>query len=173
MEDEIWKQCDESKMCYYYASNKGRIKSVFKINKKETILKPAEDTAGYLSLNINYKTIKVHTYIAYTFIGERPKGLVIDHIDRCKTNNHIENLRYISQKQNIINSVHYRDDISETDSKKRYKIFQKEYDEKNKEIISNKKKEKYTCECGSIISKWHIARHEKSKKHLKKKKNLV
>ena len=38
----------------------------------------------------------------------------------------------------------------------------KYYDE-NKERISEKRKEKVECVCGSIVTKWHIKRHEKSK----------
>ena len=42
---------------------------------------------------------------------------------------------------------------------------EKEYRGKNKEIISQRKKVKYTCDCGSIISRAEKARHEKTIKH--------
>ena len=41
----------------------------------------------------------------------------------------------------------------------------KKYRQKNKEIVADRKKIKTTCECGSIIRKEDIARHERSKKH--------
>jgi len=41
----------------------------------------------------------------------------------------------------------------------------KEYYEENREQITEQKKQKYTCECGSIIRKCDRARHFKSKKH--------
>ena len=41
-----------------------------------------------------------------------------------------------------------------------------EYHIKNKEIILEKKKEKVTCECGSICRKDGITEHKKSKKHI-------
>jgi len=41
----------------------------------------------------------------------------------------------------------------------------KEYFQKNKEKISEKNKEKYTCVCGSTLTKCNKPRHEKSKKH--------
>ncbi len=42
----------------------------------------------------------------------------------------------------------------------------KEYREDNKEIISEKKKEKITCECGCLIRKFDLTRHMKNKKHI-------
>ena len=38
---------------------------------------------------------------------------------------------------------------------------------KNKDILSEKRKEKYTCDCGSTIRKSDKCKHIKSKKHLK------
>jgi hypothetical protein len=43
----------------------------------------------------------------------------------------------------------------------------KEYYKTNCEEILKKQKEKINCECGCIASKNYIARHRKSKKHLK------
>ena len=51
-----------------------------------------------------------------------------------------------------------------------YKEYQKEYGKEyynlNKNIINEKAKEKVKCECGSVFSKKHMARHKRSKKHL-------
>jgi hypothetical protein len=55
-----------------------------------------------------------------------------------------------------------RPDVKEHRNKKA-----KEYREKNKQIISQKKKQKITCSCGSIITKDYKARHERSTKHKK------
>ena len=41
----------------------------------------------------------------------------------------------------------------------------KEYRQANKERISQQKKQKIECDCGSIVSRVHIARHKRSKKH--------
>lgn len=64
-----------------------------------------------------------HIWVAKLFIGERPDGLVIDHIDRDKLNNHVSNLRYVTQSENVRNSSIWRDDISTTDKRERLRIF--------------------------------------------------
>jgi len=53
-------------------------------------------------------------------------------------------------------------------NKNREKLRQKqnEYYQENKEEIKEKAKEKIQCECGSIICKWSLSNHRKSKKHL-------
>ena len=40
--------------------------------------------------------VRVHQLVAKAFLGERPEGYVLDHIDRNRANNHYSNLRYIS-----------------------------------------------------------------------------
>ena len=49
---------------------------------------------------------------------------------------------------------------------KRHRIPIEERDE-NLRLRNEKRKEKYTCECGSIIGRTQKSKHEKTKKHLK------
>jgi hypothetical protein len=53
----------------------------------------------------------VHHLVAKMFIGEREEGLVIDHVDRNSLNNHMNNLRYVSQLENSQNREDFREDI--------------------------------------------------------------
>lgn len=46
------------------------------------------------------------------------------------------------------------------------KEYHKQYREKNRDILNQKKSKPIKCKCGSIVTKTHIARHRKSKKHL-------
>jgi hypothetical protein len=75
-------------------------------------LKLRADKDGYLRFNSvvegKHKTILVHRLMAETFLGERPSNLVVDHIDRNKKNNQIENLRYTSFAGNSQNSHHHK-----------------------------------------------------------------
>jgi hypothetical protein len=82
----------------------------------------------YIQLQRDSKRINLlfHHLVAKCFIGERPNDLVIDHIDRNKLNNNVENLRYITQKENMKNQDRYRDDIKEENLVLRKRILQKE-----------------------------------------------
>lgn len=81
------------------------------------------DNSAYLHVNLadsryprGNRTYRVHELVAEAFYGERPKGYVIDHIDREKLNNHYKNLRYVTWSTNSKNSV-YRGRIATTVSK--------------------------------------------------------
>lgn len=50
-------------------------------------------------------------------------------------------------------------------NKEKYAKKKKQYYETNKDIMNEKAKIKITCDCGVIVSKSHLARHCKSKKH--------
>jgi DNA-directed RNA polymerase specialized sigma24 family protein len=51
-------------------------------------------------MNIRRVTFYVHELVASAWLGDRPTGYVIDHIDEIKTNNKAENLRFISRSEN-------------------------------------------------------------------------
>lgn len=156
MEEEIWKQCAESERCFYYVSNMGNVKSISKVDGKEKILKGNPSRGGYLRITIEKKDISIHFLVLKTFIGPRPDGLQIDHIDRNELNNSLDNLRYCTRTENNINRNCYRSDISETNPKERIRIMKAGY-----------QKFKINCPCGSITNKADKARHEKTEKHKK------
>ncbi len=78
----------------------------------QKILKPAINSwGGYCtaSMSFNGKQYKrlIHRLVAIAFI-ENPKGLaVVDHIDRCVTNNNVENLRWVTKRENYQNCENY------------------------------------------------------------------
>ena len=55
----------------------------------------------------------IHHLVARAFIGKRPTGLVIDHIDRNRLNNHASNLRYTTYRENKKNSDTFKGYITE------------------------------------------------------------
>jgi len=93
------------------------------------------NTNGYKRVKIRIdkkiKNIYIHKLVALAFIGERPQNMVIDHKNRIRTDNNVENLRYVTRQENNINSSRYRTDIDETDPLLRYKIIQKKRYEKS------------------------------------------
>ena len=59
------------------------------------------------------------------------------------------------------------------ENKEEMKIYMKQYCIDNKEALSTKKKEQITCECGCIIVRGAISRHQKSDKHKKRMELLI
>jgi hypothetical protein len=119
---EIWKPCFED----YQVSNFGNVR-----RRNGKVLKCSRHSAGYryfqLQRNDRRVNYMVHHLVARNFIGERPQGLIIDHIDRDRTNNHIDNLRYTTYKENSINSSTYRSEITERDRTERRRILARLY----------------------------------------------
>ena len=139
-ENELFKECGKGIRKTYFISNFGNCKSIDNSTKREYIIKPFKLTKGYLGIDINKKTEKIHRLVALHFIGERPTNLQIDHKDRNKNNNKVSNLRYISGEENIKNTDRYRLDLS-TDKKTRLNQIAKISREKNKDKNREKKKE--------------------------------
>ena len=89
---------------HYQVSNLGRVKSV-KFN-KEKILKPGFDSNGYYIVNLcknNKRYVKkIHQLVAMYFLDHNPNGMVIvvDHKNNIKTDNRLENLQIITNRQN-------------------------------------------------------------------------
>ena len=52
-----------------------------------------------------HKAYMVHRLIWETFMGPIPDGLEIDHINRNRTDNRLENLRVVTHKENIWNRM--------------------------------------------------------------------
>lgn len=108
LENEEWKPVPNYDG-FYDVSNLGRIRSVPRKSSSGGVLKPCLDGGGYPSVQLrggNHDKplyIQVHRLVAAAFIGPRPINLVVDHINRVKTNNTLQNLRYVTQSDNCKN----------------------------------------------------------------------
>lgn len=100
--EEIW--LDVKDFPYYMISNFGRIKSLR--FGKERIMKPSKNNSGYFQteLTVNKKSVSrtIHQMVAVAFLNHVPCGLelVINHKDKDKTNNHVDNLEIITNRKN-------------------------------------------------------------------------
>ena len=82
----------------------GRIFTLSKKCKKyekwnERNVKP--NNRGYIQIQIGIKMYKVHRLIMLAFVGDSDKD--VDHINRIKTDNRFENLRYCTRRENNLN----------------------------------------------------------------------
>lgn len=99
----------------YQVSNLGNVKSLSrKMNKgkiifisKEKLLKLSKDGRGYIQVNLskekNILNKKVHQLVAMAFLNHKPDKtykLVVDHINNIKTDNRLENLQLITNREN-------------------------------------------------------------------------
>ncbi len=69
------------------------------------LLSPARDTKGYPIVCIHGRTTKIHGMVADAFIGPRPEGLQVNHIDGNKANNSVSNLEYVTGRENMRHAI--------------------------------------------------------------------
>jgi hypothetical protein len=72
------------------------------------VLKKEIDTHGYYRISLSkhgkHKAGRIHRLAATAFITNLDNKPCVDHIDNCKTNNHITNLRWATITENNMNS---------------------------------------------------------------------
>lgn len=102
---EIWKKVKRFPLLE--VSDQGNLR---KRSTKEPYM-PYESNSGYWTVTIyrpemkRSQTVAVHSLVAETFIGPRPVGMCINHKDANKKNNWLDNLEYITHRENLIHAV--------------------------------------------------------------------
>ena len=61
-----------------------------------------------VSGSLGWRSMAVHRLVAETFLPNENNYREIDHIDRDKTNNHVDNLRWCTRRENMSNMTHLR-----------------------------------------------------------------
>lgn len=161
MEDEIWVDI-KGYEGLYQVSNQGRIRSVEREVKtirngvedtsklKSKILKPSY-TYGYLKVSLSkegkQRYLKVHRLVAEAFIPNPDNKPDIDHINTIRDDNRVENLRWVTKKENNNNEL-------------------------SRKHNSNRQKER-TGEKNSFYGKHHTEEAKKRMSESKPKKSVV
>lgn len=109
---EIWKDV-EGYEGYYKVSNKGRVKSLKRTVKHggsvtrtfpELILKPNKVNFGYMQVTLNKdgkrRSRYVHNLVMESFVGPKRLGYEVNHINEDKEDNSLDNLEYLTSKEN-------------------------------------------------------------------------
>lgn len=87
----------------YKISNKGRVRST------GGILTPTDNGKGYLIIGLckdgKRKNFYIHRLVAEAFIDNPEKKPVVNHKDYNTRNNDVNNLEWVTQKENIAHSI--------------------------------------------------------------------
>ena len=93
---------------YYQVSNLGRVRNIKKRRgtRVGSILDARTNHGGYVIVGLRgesgeYKDHRVHVLVAQAFIGPKPVGLDVNHIDGNKENNKVSNLEYVTRSENL------------------------------------------------------------------------
>lgn len=64
---------------------------------------------GYIAIDISVlkKKFKAHRVVWDLFRGEVPDGYMVDHMNRDKGDNRLDNLRLVSRRENLLNSERF------------------------------------------------------------------
>lgn len=120
---EVWKDVDGYEGIYQ-VSDAGRVRSIDRVTNRGRRLKgrllspaPGGRTKEYRSVqlfNLDGKPERkyVHQLVAFAFIGSKPSGCQINHIDENKSNNAANNLEWVSASENINYGVRNRKDAA-------------------------------------------------------------
>lgn len=179
---EIWKPIRHFENLYE-VSNLGRIKSLSKTRKdSKIIMKGSYDkTTGYRKINLysdgQYKSFWIHRLVAETFCENPNNYNIVDHKNGRKLDNRANNLRWVTQKENIKNAVKNGHDYTKQKTTGVYNgvprtilcvelnktfltlreasVYMKNIEQLSTEIITIKKNIHRVCKHGGTAYKYH------------------
>lgn len=117
MERETWKPITGHESSYQ-VSNTGKVRSLTRSvtranGRRQTVhartLRPIRP-GGYCQVQLwgegAYESRYVHCLVMEEFVGPKPEGMEVNHIDGDLTNNAVRNLEYITHAENMRHAVH-------------------------------------------------------------------
>ena len=91
----------------YEVSDQGEVRRLFPNGRTKNmkLWRSANYYTVCLSKKCNKKTFAVHRLVADAFLTKPEKATEVNHIDGNKLNNKIENLEWVTQRENMIHSI--------------------------------------------------------------------
>lgn len=117
LEGEIWRPVVGYEGVYE-VSNKGRVKSLIR---GKGILKPDKHSNGYVSVElfrgkeVKSKRLTIHRLVALAFIPNPNNLPFVNHKDESRDNNCVENLEWITHRDNLLYGTASQRRIAHTD----------------------------------------------------------
>ena len=105
---------------YYLVSNYGRVKTKTRMvnfvdrwgncrpQLRKEIIKKQQLARGYYEVNLFNKNYTVHRLVAITFIPNPQNKAFVDHINEIKTDNRVQNLRWVTSSENRTNPITFQ-----------------------------------------------------------------
>ena len=102
----MWKAIDGYEGLYE-VSDQGEVKRLYKDGRTKLLKlwKSANYYTVCLSNKCNRKTKAVHRLVANAFLNKPDNATEVNHKDGNKLNNKVENLEWVTQKENLIHSI--------------------------------------------------------------------
>lgn len=134
---EIWKVYHKGPKVTYIVSNLGRVK------RNGELYTPGKNNSGYYRISCFGF---VHQAVARLFLPNTENKPCIDHIDGNKLNNRVENLRWVTYSENMLNPITV--EANKAGQKKHYELYGspikgKQKSEEHRKNISEARKQYY------------------------------
>lgn len=83
----------------------GKVKGTYLSNRKEKILKPGRGSNGYFTVSLRrHNSRTIHSLLMETFVGKKPKGKEVMHLNDVRDDNRLENLAYGTRSENNLSA---------------------------------------------------------------------
>jgi HNH endonuclease/NUMOD4 motif len=113
MRDETWRPVPGFEGLYE-VSNFGRVRSLGRPSRNgirsfsPRMLRPGPSNYGHLSVVLGRRNTRmVHQLVLQAFVGSRPLGMEVRHLDGDPTNNRLENLCWGTRTENIHDAMRH------------------------------------------------------------------